>query len=305
MFFVRSYTDLMQRHLTDFKHKLIICNPVAGGGKSKKACDRFLAQHQTDSDEIKTYYTQGAEDRDNIKRSVHDRDPELLIIIGGDGTIHQVLNALDSHSIPVLLIPAGSGNDLHYLCGGQDLTTTIESKEYEAVYSDLWTCNGHIFHNGVGLGFDGSIAGWTQGTELKWLNPQWKYWIAIIRDLLFFKSLKYSIHFEELNYSGNTFMISVANGSRYGGGFEVAPGAHRDDKLLDVVVIGHVPVWKRFFYVPKVQKGRHLSSQFVKHFKSDELDVSFNEKVFAHLDGEVIQDQHFRFEYFGKLKVYI
>lgn len=293
------------KRLTEFKSKLIICNPVAGGGNSKRAYDRFMSHHHLRSDSFKTYFTKGPNDRPNIKAAVDSFQPDLLIIIGGDGTIHQVLNSIGSVDIPVMLLPAGSGNDLHFLCSDRDLSQTIEAKDYTRVESDIWDCNGHLFHNGVGIGFDGSIAGWTQGAELTWLNPQWKYWIAILRNLLFYKSKRCEVKSEQVQYEGSSFMISIANGTRYGGGFEVAPGAQRDDELLDVVLIGHVPVWKRFFYIPKVQKGRHLSSGFVQHFRTNELDVTYKKKVFAHLDGEVIEAEHFRCEYFGKLSVYV
>jgi diacylglycerol kinase (ATP) len=85
------------------------------------------------------------------------------------------------------------------------------------------------------------------------------------------------------------FMISVANGRRYGGGFKVAPRAILDDGLLDVSIIGKVSLLGRLRHIPAMEKGRHLHLPFVHYAQLPLFRVEFSHPVAAHLDGELLE----------------
>jgi diacylglycerol kinase (ATP) len=88
-------------------------------------------------------------------------------------------------------------------------------------------------------------------------------------------------------------MITIANGSRYGGNFMVAPGADIRDGLLDLVLIKPVTVLKRYFHLPSMKKGKHLCLPFVSSSKIRRVVISSPAPVPAHLDGELIVDSSF------------
>ncbi len=223
-------------------------------------------------------------------------------MIGGDGTLNDVVNALPSFDIPLHIIPAGSGNDFHQLTSHRSLNSNSDLSK-ELVYSDIWSCNGMLFHNGVGLGFDGSIAHQTQYSKIKWLPLGLKYWFAIFRNIFTYRSKKCVIKSEDGSYDGLSFMISVANGTQYGGGFKVAPDAQRDDGLLDVVIIHKIHPLKRLVYVPKVEKGEHMNLDIVQHFRTNNLSIEYTEEIPVHLDGEVISASRFEFKHLGQLSI--
>ena len=91
-------------------------------------------------------------------------------------------------------------------------------------------------------------------------------------------------------------MISAANGSRFGGGFMVAPKAEISDGQLELVLIKPIPVWKRLRYLPLMKKGKHLSFDFVEYEQVKKLIVQSKSLLPAHLDGEVIEANRFEIE---------
>ena len=83
-------------------------------------------------------------------------------------------------------------------------------------------------------------------------------------------------------------MITVANGSRFGGNFMVSPQSSITDNQLDLVIIEAVSVLKRYFYLPRMKKGRHLSLPFVRTSKIQSVCISAEKPIAAHLDGELM-----------------
>ena len=88
-------------------------------------------------------------------------------------------------------------------------------------------------------------------------------------------------------------MISVANGSRYGGGFLVAPQSNITDGQLDIVTIQRIHRIKRFFYLPQVQKGKHLHLSFVEAALTKKITICSPQIIAGHIDGELLEDRIF------------
>jgi len=99
-----------------------------------------------------------------------------------------------------------------------------------------------------------------------------------------------------LNGSVKKVDAGICNGSRYGGGFMVAPQAFVDDGFLDIMLIKRIASFMRFFYVPKVEKGMHLNFDFVEAGKSKKVFIKSSEKVATHLDGEQMEANEFEIE---------
>ena len=91
-------------------------------------------------------------------------------------------------------------------------------------------------------------------------------------------------------------MIAAANGSRYGGGFLIAPESKIDDGLLDLVFIKKISILKRLINLPKVEQGKHLQLPFVEYSTGKKLIIRSNHLLDAHLDGEYLADTSFDIE---------
>ena len=88
-------------------------------------------------------------------------------------------------------------------------------------------------------------------------------------------------------------MISVANGIRYGGGFQVAPKAILTDGLLDINIVGRISPIRRMKYLPVIEKGEHLDLDFIKYRQTERIIIHSPFKLHAHLDGEYFQADRF------------
>ena len=217
-------------------------------------------------------------------------------MVGGDGTLNHFLNSYPDTKIPISLFKAGTGNDFQWKLSGyrslaEQLNTAIHGVPLAV---DAGICNGRYFINGVGIGFDGAVV-MDFINSRKWLQGNLAYYWAVIKTLSAYHSKQLRININNGNEQviARCFMITVANGSRFGGNFMVAPQSSLTDNQLDLVIIGAVNVLRRYFYLPGMKKGRHLSLPFVKTLKVQSVSVSAEKPIAAHLDGELMVSQQF------------
>jgi YegS/Rv2252/BmrU family lipid kinase len=212
-------------------------------------------------------------------------------IVGGDGTLHVFINRYPECNIPIALFPGGSGNDFFWLIYGErSLQEQIEiAYQGKVARMDAGMCNGKLFMNGIGIGFDGSIA---RALMQKDKRPGIaSYWLAVIRQLFFYREKSYSIRCATFSVEGEHLLIDCMNGRRSGGGFLVTPQATPDDGYLDVMACRSLKWWKRLWYLPVIQKGRHTNLPFVTCLRTKELIISGSKSMEAHMDGEYIESK--------------
>jgi len=266
------------------RHIAVFVNSLAGKGKPLQVLPVLLSALER----FKISY-------DVIK----DQFPENLnhftdvVIVGGDGSINYIINRYPKISIPIGIIPSGSGNDLAYtLFPGSDLDEQIDNALHGPTqYIDAGQCNGRIFLNCLGVGFDGEVAKEVQ--NVKWLNGVLKYYWVVVKKIITYRSSSIKVSWMGGQLSSPLFMVTAANGYRSGGGFKVAPGADWQDGLLELVIIHPLPVWKRFRYLPWIEKGKHLNLPFIDNYKTERIFIHSEKKMTGHLDGEIIQSDHF------------
>ena len=218
-----------------------------------------------------------------------------LLIIGGDGTINRTLNHFKEIPIPIIILPAGTGNDFSWkLYGKQSIIDILkQSLHVEPFTIDAGICNGHIFLNGLGIGLDGQVA--------KQLGAQkslgfLSYLIQVLKTIFSYREAEMKVCWNGIARQNRYLMISAANGSRFGGGFMVAPGAELSDGKLELVLIKPLSIWQRLRYLPLMKKGKHLSLDFVEYAQVSKLIIESDVILPAHLDGEVIEGKRFEIE---------
>ncbi|MCB9252630.1 MAG: hypothetical protein H6605_09180 [Flavobacteriales bacterium] len=264
------------------KQVLIVLNPVSGKGKALKllpAVKDYLAQNSIPFELYKT------EEKDTILKLQAEflaQAPDtMLLVMGGDGTLNKVVNALGNRKdLPIMILPAGSGNDfsshIYPECSSLEILGYLKKPKLKPV--DVWTCNRHRFVNGLGIGFDGWVANRATGS-LPWIPASLKYHLAIFAGLFFYKSF-------ECNF-GRSLILALSNGQTYGGGFKIAPGADLSDGKLEFWRIKPIPFWKRPIYLSKIKRGIHANVVGpYEVLKISEISIELKEPIDAHLDGE-------------------
>ena len=214
-------------------------------------------------------------------------------IVGGDGTLNYFINHYPNVSLPVSIFKGGSGNDFHWMLYS-DLSLEQQMDKVlngSPIAIDLGICNSHYFLNGVGIGFDGAIVKDLLGK--KKVAGKASYLLAILKNIVGYTEKPCAIELGGFTFSQSCFMISVANGKRYGGGFKVAPKADLTDGLLDISIVGKIPPLKRLKYLPVIEKGEHLGLSFIQYHQSDAFRFTSPVYWHAHVDGEYLSSDQF------------
>jgi diacylglycerol kinase family enzyme len=159
---------------------------------------------------------------------------------------------------------------------------------------DAGKCNDRYFLNGVGIGFEGAVAKSLQGVNK--FGGKTSFMLSILKHILFYKEQQYIITSAEKTVTGKFLMISIANGTRYGGGFYVAPLAKPDDGLFDANLVKPLSPLKRLRYLPVIEKGKHLNLPFIDYYNTQKIIIKSDQVIQSHLDGEYLEAKEFVIE---------
>jgi diacylglycerol kinase (ATP) len=266
------------------KRIAVVCNPTDENKKALRIADTIIKKLTAKGIDHSLFTTNWPEVLDGFTD---------VWISGGDGTLNYFINQYPDTALPLALFQGGSGNDFHWmLYGDMSVETQIEKVlEGNTMAVDAGICNGQLFLNGVGIGFDGAIVKDLIGK--KKLAGKASYLLSILKNIVSYKEKYCELNMDGRFLAQDCFMISVANGKRYGGGFHVAPRAVLQDGLLDVNVIGKIAPLHRMKYLPVMEKGEHLDLPFVKYYQSGKVMIDSKTELPTHIDGEYVIARRF------------
>jgi diacylglycerol kinase (ATP) len=229
---------------------------------------------------------------------------DAIVIFGGDGTIHRHLQALVRLQLPVLTVPAGSGNDFaralklrstrDSLCAWRD----FEAGRVKARAIDLGVIvpsaepgRTHYFCTVAGCGLDSAAA--RRANQMpRWLRGHGGYALALLP--LLFKLPAYSMRLTQFDGEGRraeekpTLLAAFANAQYYGDGMRIAPQADFTDGKLDICRISTMNPFELFCMFPTVYFGRHLLSPRVEYSKAERVRVETETPIEIYADGEFV-----------------
>jgi YegS/Rv2252/BmrU family lipid kinase len=273
------------------KHIALVCNPIEDNWKAKAITDAIAAHLQSADIRHTLFKTCWLSDWTNITE---------VWIIGGDGTVNTFINQYPGISIPLSVFPGGTANDIHWMIYG-DLTVEEQVAQLlkgKVIQVDGGVCNGKLFLNGVGIGFDGAIAKDLMGK--KKLAGKTSYVLSVLKQIAGYQEKHCTLRMPAETIMQKCFMIGVMNGTRLGGGFKVAPKASFTDSLLDINIVGEVSPLKRVCYIPVIEHGEHLDLSFVQYRQVHKIQILSSVPLHAHLDGEYYSAQDFEIEVLPK-----
>lgn len=238
---------------------------------------------------------------------------DVILLFGGDGTIHCHLRQLVNLGLPVLVVPAGSGNDFAGAIGLRGVRDSLAAwREFCAGRGtvkaiDLGVvsqANGHAggapapqtqtyFCGVAGIGLDAEVAGRANALP-RWLRAHGGYALTVIPAI--FRFAPFLMRILEPDGVGRwsvcsdqqTILAAFANTPAYGGGMKIAPQARMDDGKLDVCVIGGIAPFKLACMFPTVYFGRHLRIREVDYFQAPRLRVETQTPLDIYADGEYV-----------------
>lgn len=268
------------------KRTLLVINPASGGGKGKKiGAHTSQLLHSRNLKFHQILENSAAATNHSLNTELNKGDIERVILVGGDGAVHLAIQKLALSKIPLIVIPAGTGNDfvrtLNFpLNNPAEILIHSFSKPAEAV--DLGFAGEEYFVDVLSTGFDSMVN--ERANRIKLIRGPMKYNVAIALELPIFKPREYKFTLDGELLKSKAMLIAVANGSSYGGGMQVCPKASITDGLFDVMILAPVSKIEFLKVFPKVFSGKHITHPAVTIRRCREITIEAN--AIAYGDGE-------------------
>lgn len=267
----------------------LIYNPVSGQAFFKNNLDYIIERFQKEGKQIIPYRTESGDDAFNEAYGLEEGQYEKVLVAGGDGTIHQVINGLMQKGIeiPLGIIPSGTANDVANYFGLprniQEICDVLTGENFAEV--DLGLVNNRYFIN---IASAGLLTDVSQKTEIAVKNNLGRlaYYLKGLEQLPRFSAINITLESPEFSYVGKVFLFLVMNGRSAGGFPKVAPLAQMDDGLLDVILFKSASLPEVVSLFIKVVKGEHITSPQIIYFQTNSLKIHCHQELLTDLDGE-------------------
>jgi diacylglycerol kinase (ATP) len=229
------------------------------------------------------------------------RTHDLLVVVGGDGTLNEVVNGVAGSNVELAILPAGTGQDFGRTYG---IPTRFDDAVRVALTGEPKTIDlgratfvgGERYFANVGsVGMSGAVAQRANSMS-KALGGRATFYYVLAREFLRWENTEVTVTFDGGERHGPMHDVIVANGAWHGGGMKLAPGARSDDGLFDVVLIGDISKLDFVTTSPKLYKGGHVHHPRVDVVRSAWLEVDAAEPLPVELEGEPVGTTSVRFE---------
>jgi len=266
-----------------------LINPEAGKKQGRKLSTYIEKLWRSEGVSYKICMTKSHSDIALCVDQALKGDATEIIIAGGDGTLLEAITALNGSSIPIGVIPCGTGNDFirSHKIGteiGAALETALKAENLKTV--DVGNCNGSYFLNVASIGIDAAIVKRTARFK-KWLKGPLVYLVASIVEIFNDHSRQVSILIDGVSYERTVEMVVIANGRFYGGGMEIAPMADPTDGFYDIIVVKKMTRLRLLQLLPTLYPGKHIREPEVEIFKGRSIQIHSKEMMTINRDGEL------------------
>lgn len=235
-------------------------------------------------------YTKAAKHATELARNAVANNFNIVVAVGGDGSVNEVARGLIGSSTAMAIMPAGSGNGFaRHMKIPLDLKKAMEIiNNAKEASIDTIQLNNETFINVAGIGFDAHI-GWEFAKFGK--RGFSSYIKVIIREFPKFKAQDYELIINGIPLHKKAFLISFANGSQWGNNAHIAPLADVADGLMDIAILKNFSLFNVISIAYKLlRKTIHLSP-YLETIKAKEVLIKQTNSI-AHIDGEPIEVGH-------------
>lgn len=274
---------------------IFIINAIAGRGRYKKILSNIERICKERDTEYEIRYI--SEEKDGSQIALEYKDEENVIyVVGGDGTITKTIAGIVGTKNKLGVIPSGSGNDTY---------RTIKMLPKGETKIDLAKINDTYFINVACTGVDAEVANNLDKLKETKIPTSQLYNASIIYTFVKFKHKRMKLHTSIKDIDSKYTILSICNGAYYGGGFNIAPKAELTDGLLDIYYGEKMSKIEMIPLLLKMKKGKHEGKRKIHKFRTDHVEINFEEEITFNVDGEKVTNNHFTIDILPKvLNVY-
>ena len=282
---------------------LVMLNPTANRGHMQQY--RELVRRKVTVEGANYVETTRAGEAEELARQAAS-EGRPVIVVGGDGSVYEVVNGLlaSGQRVPLGIVGAGSGNDFAWntLRLPRDPARALERAFAGTLVDvDAGRVNGRYFANAFSLGLDADIAVAAQHLK-RWplMSGARLYYSASLKQLLFSYQhcphLSFKLDACEWLEMDRYVLLAVSNGPTYGGGFRINPTADHTDGWFHICAIRFVPLARALRLLPVVQRGEHARVAEAHFFQAKTIQIESLHPVHMQVDGETDCAQSYRAE---------
>lgn len=284
-----------------FSGTKVIVNPIAGAGRTVRKWPQIMGLLKNIGLSFEYDLTEASGHAIELAKSAAKKGYELVVSVGGDGTINEIVNGLynagNIRDVTLGIISTGVGSDFirtigiprsykeacQRLMNSRKLVVDLGVVEYV----NNGEVSKRLFVNFAGLGFDAEVVKATT-QRFKALGSTPSYLIGLLTTFVFYETKQVSLILDGQPEERRVWTILMSNGKYGGGGMLAAPNADLTDGLLDVVVIGDLSKLNLLKSLPRIYKGTHLSHPKVTVKRAREIDIRPRQQMSLQADGELL-----------------
>lgn len=278
----------------DIERVTVLTNPMSGHGNARHAAERAIIRLQQLGVDVTAIVGRDSTHAAELLREQLERGTDAVAVVGGDGVISLALQALALGSVPLGIVPAGTGNDHAREYG----LPTNDPEAAAEVIAAGWTETvdlGRIDADGrdpswfgtvMAAGFDSLVSDRTN--RMTWPHGRMRYNLAMVAEMSRLRLLPFRLSFdggEEVPM--DLTLAAFGNTRSYGGGMKICPNADHSDGLLDVTMVHSASRLKLIRLFPTVFKGTHVDLDEVSTTRAVSVRVDCP-GINAYADGDYV-----------------
>lgn len=265
-----------------------IFNPISGVRKVHKLDDLIRQNLDLDKFTYEIRETGSPKDAMRLASAAVQEKFDVIVAVGGDGTINEIVHGISNDDVILGIIPTGSGNGL-----ARHLEIPLEPEKAIRLINkmnvkriDTASINGYPFVSIAGIGFDARVA--SKYKKLKQRGFMGYFWV-VTREFFRYREREYTLIFNDDKITRKALLISIANSNQFGYNTVIAPSAKADDGLLDVVIVRKFPLGElpRMIGLLFTEKINH--SHYIETWQTSELFIVRKRGRRVNIDGEAIK----------------
>lgn len=267
---------------------VIIANPRAGHGKGAGNLERLRGVVRRRGLDGNVVATERPGHATEIARGLAEAGEGRIGVMGGDGTIAEVANALVGSDVELAIVSMGTGNDIARSLKlplndlGAALTVAFEG---DARSVDVGRERDRAFVSVLGLGFPAVVA--AEANRFTWVKGPPAFFAAVYKAIHRLRPVRLVIEMDDETLDMECAAVMIQNTPYTGGGLLMAPGARIDDGLLDVVVVEDIGKLDLMVNFPKVYSGRHFEHASFSLHRTSRVRIESAERLPKMFDGDL------------------
>lgn len=271
------------------KQKIVfIINPISGIAKKENIGNQIIMFLDKEKYDYQIAYTEFAKHAIELAKKFVENGADIIVAVGGDGSVNEVVNGLKASKVKLGIIPLGSGNGLaRFLKIPFQIKEAIEvinKANYIAI--DTVNVNDIVFVSIAGIGFDALVA---KRFAKYHKRGFWSYLTIATKEYRMYRPRKYKLTINGEIIERRALMVVFANSDQFGYNTSIAPHASLEDGLVDVCIVKKIPVYKMFFFVQLLFLKQLYKTKYLEIIKAEEVFITRKRNKVVNIDGDPVK----------------